>query len=156
MGVRTRVRTHFFATWRGPARERTVRSTHRRGAAPEEKFSHQKRTFTPHFVYKKWVIRSCASGFTEYFFAYVTFPHLPQRASHTFPHFPKSDLFKGIPASSCIPPPVKPSPPQDSLARRHDDLYADRMHADCMLIVFMEYVNVAPVGIRRQYIRRYV
>ena len=31
---------------------------HRRGAARKEKFSHQKRTFTPHFAYKKWVIRS--------------------------------------------------------------------------------------------------
>ena len=31
---------------------------HRRGAAPKENFSHQKRTFTPHFAYKKWVIRS--------------------------------------------------------------------------------------------------
>ena len=38
----------------------------------KKNFSHQKRTFTPHFTYKKWVIRSCASGFTEYFFAYVT------------------------------------------------------------------------------------
>ena len=31
---------------------------HRRGAAPKENFSHQKRTFTPHFTYKEWVIRS--------------------------------------------------------------------------------------------------
>ena len=38
-------------------RERMVRSTHRRGAAPEGKNSHQNTSFTPHFTYKKWVIR---------------------------------------------------------------------------------------------------
>ena len=39
MGVRTRVRTHFFRYVAGSyTRERMVRSTHRRGAAPKENF----------------------------------------------------------------------------------------------------------------------
>ncbi len=48
----------FFAAWRGPTRERMVRSTPPPRSGAEGNFSHQKRTFTPHFAYKKWVIRS--------------------------------------------------------------------------------------------------
>merc|ERR1712155_452054 len=111
----------FFATWRGPTRERVVRSTPPPRSGAEGKFFTPKAYLHTSFCVQKMGDPELSFRLHRVLFCVEhngTLPH--SRLTHR-PAPTKNDLFEWISAPSCIPPPYTPSPPRAHvhIARAH-------------------------------------